>query len=119
MDAMRINAPVCYIIIPLILGFMLDMIIGDPRWLPHPVRMFGKAISFFENKFNHGRRRIIKGFGVSSFLIAVTWLFFFLLLRLVLPYPYLYYSFATMVVFYGLANRGLISEVSKVNQILR
>jgi adenosylcobinamide-phosphate synthase len=28
----------------LILAFFLDAAIGDPRWLPHPVRMIGKAI---------------------------------------------------------------------------
>lgn len=29
----------------LILAFLLDMAIGDPRWLPHPVRIIGRAIS--------------------------------------------------------------------------
>jgi adenosylcobinamide-phosphate synthase len=28
----------------LILAFLLDAVIGDPRWLPHPVRMIGNAI---------------------------------------------------------------------------
>jgi adenosylcobinamide-phosphate synthase len=28
----------------LILAFFLDAVIGDPRWLPHPVRMIGSAI---------------------------------------------------------------------------
>ncbi len=27
----------------LMLAFILDLIIGDPRWLPHPVRMIGSA----------------------------------------------------------------------------
>ena len=31
---------------PLILGWILDMIFGDPERLPHPVVGFGKAISF-------------------------------------------------------------------------
>jgi adenosylcobinamide-phosphate synthase len=29
----------------LILAFLLDLLIGDPRWLPHPVRAIGKGIS--------------------------------------------------------------------------
>jgi len=29
----------------LILAFLLDLAIGDPRWLPHPVRIMGNAIS--------------------------------------------------------------------------
>lgn len=33
----------------LMLAFLLDMAIGDPRWLPHPVRIIGKAISKTES----------------------------------------------------------------------
>lgn len=29
----------------LMLAFLLDLAIGDPRWLPHPVRIMGSAIS--------------------------------------------------------------------------
>lgn len=32
----------------LILAFIMDSVIGDPRWLPHPVRLFGSAIAFCE-----------------------------------------------------------------------
>lgn len=32
----------------LILAFILDLAIGDPRWLPHPVRMIGNAITHTE-----------------------------------------------------------------------
>lgn len=33
----------------LIFGFILDLIIGDPRWMPHPVRWMGKYIVDGEN----------------------------------------------------------------------
>ncbi len=32
----------------LLLAFVLDLLIGDPRWLPHPVRFIGSAISTME-----------------------------------------------------------------------
>jgi adenosylcobinamide-phosphate synthase len=32
----------------LILAFLLDLAIGDPRWLPHPVRIIGRSIQRFE-----------------------------------------------------------------------
>ena len=38
----------------LILGFILDLIAGDPEWLYHPVRLIGKFISFMEKRL---RRR--------------------------------------------------------------
>ena len=29
-------------------GYVLDLIIGDPHWLYHPVRLIGTYISFLE-----------------------------------------------------------------------
>ena len=39
----------------LILGFIIDLLVGDPRWLYHPVRMIGNGISFLEK----GLRKIL------------------------------------------------------------
>lgn len=40
----------------LVLALLLDRIVGDPDWLwqrlPHPVVLFGKAISYFDQRFN-------------------------------------------------------------------
>ena len=32
----------------IILGFVLDLLFGDPRWLPHPICFIGKLISVTE-----------------------------------------------------------------------
>ncbi|MEW5745561.1 MAG: adenosylcobinamide-phosphate synthase CbiB [Nitrospirota bacterium] len=32
----------------LLCAFLLDLLVGDPRWLPHPVRIIGRAISSLE-----------------------------------------------------------------------
>ena len=32
-------------------AFLLDLILGDPRWLPHPIRWMGKAIETAEPIF--------------------------------------------------------------------
>ena len=37
-------------ILALILGYGLDLILGDPEWLYHPVRLIGRFISFTEKK---------------------------------------------------------------------
>lgn len=34
----------------MMIGFLADLIFGDPRWLYHPVRLIGKEISFFGKK---------------------------------------------------------------------
>lgn len=35
-------------LLAIILGFVLDLIIGDPRWMYHPVRLVGKLIEVLE-----------------------------------------------------------------------
>lgn len=35
-------------ICPVLMGFVLDLILGDPRWLYHPVRMIGLLITILE-----------------------------------------------------------------------
>ena len=34
----------------IITGFVLDMLLGDPLWIPHPVVLMGKAITFLEKR---------------------------------------------------------------------
>ena len=33
------------------LGFLLDLILGDPYWLPHPIRLIGNLIVALEKRF--------------------------------------------------------------------
>ena len=37
-------------ILALMIGFVLDLLLGDPEWLYHPVCIIGKYISFTEKK---------------------------------------------------------------------
>ena len=31
-------------------GFLLDLLLGDPEWMPHPVVFMGKAIAALEKR---------------------------------------------------------------------
>lgn len=42
----------CYHIIAFIAGFVLDLLIGDPHFIPHPVRLIGLLISFLDKRLN-------------------------------------------------------------------
>ena len=102
-------------ILPLLAGWILDLLLGDPQWLPHPVVWFGKAISACEHKLNRGNHRKAKGAVVAIILIALvfalTWLFRYWLLSLS---SYLLLLFDTVIIFYCLAGTTLIREVREV-----
>lgn len=101
--------------IPLFTGYILDMLLGDPRQLPHPVVAFGKLIAFAERKWNRGKRRLWKG-GLIAFLYPagvgfVCWE----IARVSLAFNiWCYYAVASIFVFYGLANCSLIEESREV-----
>ena len=102
-------------ILPLLIGWLLDLLIGDPQWLPHPVVWFGKAISACEHKLNRGHHRNAKGAVVAICLIALvfalTWLVRYWLLSLS---SYLLLLFDAVIIFYCLAGTTLIREVHEV-----
>ena len=67
-----------YVILPLLIGWVLDLVFGDPARLPHPVVGFGKMIAFGEHRLNKGNHRKLKGALMAISLIVlvfvVTWL---------------------------------------------
>ena len=92
---------------PLLAGWLLDLVMGDPSWLPHPVVWFGKVIAFFEHKLNKGYHRILKGAFVAVGLIAATFAIG-LIINSQLP------IINFIIVFYCLAGTTLIREVRAV-----
>ena len=55
------------LMLPLLIGWILDKLLGDPVGLPHPVVGFGKLISFCEKRWNCGAHRMLKG-GVAAII---------------------------------------------------
>jgi adenosylcobinamide-phosphate synthase len=109
----------------IIMGYLLDLLLGDPRWLPHPIRLFGNVIAWFEKRLNKGNSKFLKGAVLTIGLCLLVFLFFDgiqkLLLHLI-PAPagiLLYILFASIFVFYGLANRSLLQEGKEVFQQLQ
>ncbi len=98
-------------ILPLLIGWLLDLLLGDPSWMPHPVVGFGKMISFGEKRLNKGSHRMLKGALMAIFLIgfvfAITWF---------ICYPLISYFklFTSILIFFCLAGTTLIREVREV-----
>ena len=113
------------VILPLLIGWLLDLVFGDPARLPHPIVWFGKMISFGEHRMNKGSHRMLKGAIMSIFLIAlvftITWLIQSQLsiVRSALPLGssknyQLSILFDSILIFSCLAGTTLIREVRAV-----
>ncbi len=101
------------LILPLLLGWLLDFIFGDPSRLPHPIVWFGKMISFGEHRLNQGQGRKTKG---AIMAIALILLVFFVVwgLKRLIPNVVLWLVLDTIIIFYCLAGTTLIREVRDV-----
>ena len=103
----------------LLIGWLLDLLLGDPAWLPHPVVWFGKAIAFFEHWLNKGSHRMLKGALVAIGLIAATYGVGLLLVGRPSLYRYDVITLSrvilcSLIAFYCLAGTTLIREVRAV-----
>ena len=113
----------------LLIGWLLDLIFGDPQKLPHPVVWFGKMIAACEHQYNKGTHRKLKGaliaIGLILFVFALAWmlrkilgifaLFIFDGTReQVYQIPLLLYLFDALAIFFCLAGTTLIREVREV-----
>ena len=70
-----------YRLISILIGAGLDCLIGDPQWMPHPVRLMGALISALDKLWNREEDSPlvlrIKGFVLAAFVVSaalrITW----------------------------------------------
>ena len=126
LDLLLLHTPLACILLALLLGWLLDLLLGDPAWLPHPVVFFGKMISFGEHRLNKGSHRRLKGGLLAVALITLVFVTT-CLVRSILnsqfsilhsPFSILNSPFSilfdALVVFFCLAGTTLIREVRQV-----
>jgi adenosylcobinamide-phosphate synthase len=65
-------------VIILISAVLLDLIIGDPKWLPHPVIGMGNLISTLEKRWNQGEHRKLKGIVLMVSVVGITYVLAFI-----------------------------------------
>lgn len=70
------------ILIIIVCAILLDLLIGDPKWLPHPVVGMGKSIAYFEKRWNLQPFQKLKGVLMAVVVVGMTYLFTFLLVSL-------------------------------------
>ena len=67
-----------YFVVKFGLAYIIDLILGDPRWLYHPVIIIGKLISFLE-KFLYKAKNKTDGKIIGAYTLTQN-------LRTILPY---------------------------------
>ena len=115
--------------ITLLIGWLLDLVFGDPQRLPHPVVWFGKLIASGEKEYNKGSHRKLKGgimavglillvFGLVWALRKVLGIFALYIFdgthQQVYQLPVFLWLFDVIAIFYCLAGTTLIREVREV-----
>jgi adenosylcobinamide-phosphate synthase len=104
---------------PLLAGYLLDLLFGDPEGLPHPVRGYGYLIAKGEERLNQGNYRFLKGAGMTVLFSLAVFAFFFALEKALFAlHPLVSMGFNAVMVFLGLANQGLIREGKQVFEVL-
>lgn len=109
----------------LILGFLLDLAFGDPRWLYHPIRLIGNLIAAAEKPFRavfpkSEKGELAAGVFFAVFVVAVSTavpaLILFLAARISV---WLAFALEVFWSFQILAARSLKSESMKVHEALK
>jgi adenosylcobinamide-phosphate synthase len=103
------------LILPLIAGYLLDLFIGDPYHWPHPVKLFGQLIAFNDMRFNQVPGRLVKGALISCSLCFLVFVSLYLALNALQAVSLVaYLVISSVLVFFSLANKSLITEGKNV-----
>jgi adenosylcobinamide-phosphate synthase len=60
-------------LLAIVLAVIIDFLIGDPRWLPHPVRGMGWLIAWLDRRLNKGRYRRMKGIITVMIVVSIVY----------------------------------------------
>jgi len=113
-----------YTLIALICGFFLDLIIGDPHWLYHPVQGIGKLISVLEKILRRSfpkskRGELVAGGILVALVVGITVALPLLLLILIFHWNvYVGIGVESIMCAQLLATKSLKDESMKVHDAL-
>ncbi|MEE9501580.1 MAG: adenosylcobinamide-phosphate synthase CbiB [Candidatus Aminicenantaceae bacterium] len=102
-------------------AFLLDLILGDPKRLPHPIRWMGKWIEAWEPHF----RKFPMDLSASGSLFAVslvlcTWLIAWILLQIAhLMHEPFYTAFQIVLIYFSLSVRSLQKSAIDVYRAIK
>ena len=101
--------------IAIIIAIVIDLMIGDAYWLPHPIRFFGIVIEASERIFNRAFLSLTTGAIIAITLPSLAFIGFYLLENAIPTYSQpIHVLYCSIVVFYSIAHSSLIREGKKV-----
>lgn len=106
-------------VLPLLLGFLLDLLLGDPYWLPHPIRLIGRLIAGLERIFRKrlpGREKLAGTLLAVVVLILSTAIPVLILIVCYRIHVWIGMAAESVFCFYMLAARCLAKESGKVSR---
>lgn len=111
---------IIYHLLALLAGCVLDWMVGDPHWLPHPVRIMGRLITFLEKRFrasfakDEKSERLAGGCMVLAVLLITGLVAFFVLAVSYRITPFLGVAVESVMCGQMMAFRSLKKESGKV-----
>jgi len=102
------------------LAYLLDLILGDPRWLPHPIKGIGRLAKKLERPL----RRTVKsertaGFIFTMVIISIVWGLTSIIIRQAVSFnQYLGLGFSIIFIYASLAVKDLKVESLRVCRAL-
>jgi len=107
-----------------VIGYFADLLFGDPRWIPHPIRFIGLSITglegFLRRKNLNARQEKYRGILLTAVIVGSTYIVIFSMMRLAYYIHEYFGSFIeAFLIFQILAAKSLDVESRKVLEQLR
>ena len=110
-----------YLTLQITIAFILDIMIGDPRWLPHPIRIIGRCIEYLEKVLRSifvSER--MAGIFLTGIIVMGTYLITFKIISFFYGFGRVWgIAISIIIIFYSLSIRDLLKETGAVLKALK
>lgn len=110
-------------ILSIYIGYIIDLIIGDPYSFPHPVIYIGKLIKIVENNirkiFKDEKHLKLAGFILWFITVGLTYLITYLIIRISKFSMITFFIVNSFIIYTTLATKCLKDEAVKIYNILK
>ena len=110
-----------YLPLQIAIAFILDILIGDPRWLPHPIRIIGRCIEYLEKVLRSifvSER--MAGIFLTGIIVVGSYLVTFKIISIFYGFGKVWgIAISIITIFYSLSVRDLLKETRDVLKALK